>query len=94
MKFHKSDSFSSDNSIIEDSLSMDGIKPRRIDFLEDLNDRYIERTESNSSRMFKNILDIEEKLKIQIEEILSSVYDSYLYENKQVDITQYEKNVI
>jgi hypothetical protein len=98
LKFHRNDTLSSDNSI-EDSLSPDEPKSnKRIkkdidsDFLEDLNDRYVERSSSN--KLLKNILNYEENLNNEIEEIVSSIYDSNLYENKTVDMTVYEKNVL
>ncbi len=63
------------------------------DFLEDLNDRYIERSSSGGGKLLKNILNYEENLNNEIEEIVSNVYDSHLYENKSIDISAYEKNV-
>ncbi len=58
-----------------------------------MNDRFIEKG-SSGSKLIKNILNYEENLNNEIEEIVSRVYDSHLYENKPVDTSLYEKNVI
>ncbi len=59
------------------------------DLLDDISERY-----SGSKRKFlKNILNYEENLNYEIEEIISSIYDYHLYDNKFADINSYEKNV-